>query len=57
MPTLMGAFMSRFDAVPYRGKYRLLAADGTGIRVNETGREETRVRSNQNDARHDELYP
>lgn len=57
MPTLMSAFMSRFDVVPYRSKYRLLAADGTGIRVNETGREETRVRSNQNDARHDELHP
>ena len=57
MPLLMRTFMGKFAALPYLGRYRLLAADGTGLRVPETGEEATRVRSNQGAAYHDELHP
>lgn len=57
MPLLMRTFLRRFEPVAFRGRYRLLAADGTGIRVPETGDEGTSVRSNQSAAHHDELHP
>lgn len=57
LPELLRRFNGRFGAVPYLGRFRLLAADGTGIRVPATGDARTRVRSNQGSAEHDELHP
>jgi len=57
MPALLRTFLRKFHVLAYLGRFRLLAADGTGIRVPDTGDERTRVRSNQSDAHHDELHP
>ena len=57
LPLLLGALLRRFDTVPYLGRFRLLAADGTGIPLLPTRDPRTRITSNQSGAGRNEAHP
>lgn len=57
MPMLLRTFLSAFEPVPFMGRYRLLAADGTEVQLLPgTGGEACRVRNGRGDAHHWELH-
>ena len=57
MPELLREFLSRFDPVPYLDKYRLVAADGTGVGIARNADKRTEVTSNQYGRHRNEMHP
>ena len=57
MPELLREFLSRFDVVPYLGRYRLLAVDGTGVGIARNADKRTEVTSNQYGRHRNEMHP
>ena len=57
MPELLREFLSRFPVVPFLGRYRLLAVDGTGVGIARNADRRTEVTSNQYGRHRHELHP
>lgn len=57
MPRLHAEFLGMWHNVPLMGKFRLVAADGTGVQLPPSRDPRTRVRSGAGDAEHNEAHP
>jgi hypothetical protein len=57
MPRLHAEFLSAWHNVPFQGRFRLVAVDGTSEQLPPSGDPRTRVRSGPGAAEHNEAHP
>ena len=57
MPRLHAEFLAEWHNVPFEGRFRLVAVDGTTVQLPPSGDPRTRVRSGPGPAEHDEAHP
>ena len=57
MPRVNEEFLAQWPHVPFRGRWRLLGVDGTGVALPASDDPRTRVRSNQGEAARNEAHP
>lgn len=57
MPGLHAEFLGAWHNVPFMGRFRLVAADGTGVQLPPSRDPRTRVRSGAGSAEHNEAHP
>ena len=57
MPRLHAEFLAEWHNVPFEGRFRLVAVDGTTVQLPPSGDPRTRVRSGPGPAEHNEAHP